>query len=219
VVRRGDDDGFGQVDGDFAGTANFEQYQRASAGAPWLRNPMPPWQRWGSTERITIPFVSTAQRAASVTLSRVSYRRPDTFHFLFGAKLIVAPSPAVGDHATIDAAFNVLVGVGSTVLRIPVFERFVFDWIGPAAPPVEVLLWSTEVNAPPRNNGFTTPNTCSELVGQDITIEAVCTNFFGPTDAVLEVTSFLAPKNHIRPDWFVDGPPEQRFAGSETEGR
>jgi len=219
VVRRKDDDGYGQVDGDFAGPANFAQYHVTGAGQPWLRGGMPPWQRWGSTERITIPFVSTAQRSSSVTLSRVAYKRPDTFHFLFGAKLIVAPEPAVGDHATVTAGFNVLVGVGSTVLKIELFEQFQFDWIGPAAPPLNVLLWSTQVVAPNRNVPGVSGNICNELVGQDITIEAVCTNVFGPTDAVLEVTSFLAPKSHVRPDWFVQGPPEQRFAGSEDGGR
>lgn len=219
VRRRRDDDGNGQVDGDFAGDANFEQFHAAGGGQPWLRGNMPPWQRWGSTERLTIPFVSTAQRSQSVTLARVAYKRPDTFHFMLGARLIVAPEPAVGDHATVDAAFNVLVGVGTTVLQIPAFERFVFDWIGPAAPPLNVLLWSTQVNAPNRNNGFPASNLCNEIVGQDITIEAVCTNYFGPTDAVLEVTAFLSPKTHVRPDWFGYGPAETLFAGAEDGGR
>jgi len=217
-VQNDDDDGYGQVDGDRAARARFVEFKPASAGQPWLRGSMPPWQRWGSTEQITIPFVSVAQRSNTATLSRVAYKRPDTFHFLFGARLIVAPEPAVGIHATITVGFNVLVGVGSSVLKIELFEQFRFDWIGPAAPPLG-LLWSTQVVAPDRNVLGVSGNICNELVGQDITIDAVCTNFFGPTQAVVEATAFLAPKNHVRPDWFAHGPPEVMFTGAEDGGR
>jgi hypothetical protein len=40
-----------------------------------------------------------------------------------------------------------------------------------------------------------------------------------PTTIVVEVAAFLAPKTHVRPDWYRDGPNEIVFAGSEVEGK
>jgi hypothetical protein len=209
------DDDFGQVDGEGA----IEQFMPSNPGQPWLRGNLPPWHTWGKTEKVIVPFNGIAARSATQQLAKINYKRPESWHFFLGAKLIEAPTPLDGNHATLDAAFVVTIGVGRDAIVIDAFERFTFDWIGPNPPPLNILLWSTSVHAPLRNNGGPTSNIVDQLPAQDINVSAVCTNYFGPGPGTLEVTSFFAPKNHIRPEWFLPGPPEAQFPGSETEGR
>lgn len=234
--RRGFDDfdELGQVDGDAAPPANFVPFQAPGAGQPWLRSPVPPWHLWGNSQTARLEgggFLATQFTSTSQIL-KVSYRRPETFHWLFFAKLIkVDPIPSGIQQAGIQIDFDVIVGIGRSNIIIPSFERYFWRWNDtfaggnlPAAPDFNKR-YSSTVQAPLRVFDITVPagqqpNVISELVAEDIQVQVRATdvgNYVYTLD--YEVGAQFAPKNHLRPDWFLDAPAEQVFAGSETEGR
>jgi len=192
---------------------NFAAYAPANAGQPWLRAPLPPWHLWGGTETIIAPFASVATRSAGKQLAKVSYRRPESWHWFFAAKLIDGPT-AVANSVSI--GFDVILGVGRASVLIPAFVFLQFDWAGAAVPRGATKFVTQAVGSDPV--GGTGTSIISEIPAQDIQLSATVTNFFGPAAATVEVSGFWAPKNHIRPDWYLDAPGEAMFAGAETEG-
>ncbi len=123
------------------------------------------------------------------------------------------------------------------------FERFTVQWGPLAGFPRGIVLYSSQVLAPnrdyrtdppfPNQDGFpvagafvTGPGFIDQVVAQDLQltcdVEAVGAI---PTDpaigqpVVVEVSAQFAPKNHIRPDWFLNAPDEAVFAGAETGGK
>jgi len=208
------EDPHGQVDGDEAPPANFEQFQRASAGAPWLATGIPPWQLWGNIEVITGNFGGVNNRTSGKQLNKIAYKRPDSWHFFFTARLIDAP---VAVNNTIQISFDLILGAGRASVPIPAFVLFDFTYAG-APFPTFTKFASQGVGSDPI--GGTGQSIVAEIPASDIQVQANVTNFFGPGPAIVEVGGFWAPKNHIRPDWFLEGQPkETMFAGSETEGR
>jgi hypothetical protein len=220
VVRREDDDGYGQVDGDYAAHASFVHYNPVSAGQPWLRAGMPPWHMWGGTQTFVLPFGTDFQ---SQQLARCSYKRPESWHWLFQAKLIAAPGVPSSD-ASVLIFFDLIVGLGRTQVVLPAFETYLFRWTTVTAP-IGELKYSNRVFGPARLDSVTPDardNTIDEIVAQDIQVSARA--LFGGnvalgSTATMEVSAFFSPKTHVRPDWMLAGPPEVRFAGGEDGGR
>lgn len=225
---RGEDDD-GQIDGDFAGPAQFAPFQPVNAGQPWLRTPMPPWHLWGDSQTLTFPTIGTTTEPAQATqqLVRVSYRRPETWHWLFAAQLLEAPAALAAQQGVVFVVFDLIVGVGRSAIVLPNFETYSWTWVGPVLAPVNQMTFSTQVRAP--NRAIVTPapatpidNVVDQINAQDLQISArvLVAQTGGMTGQVrVQVSAQVAPKTHVRPDWMMEGPAEAVFAGSETEGR
>lgn len=226
------DDDEGQVDGDYSGHAQFQSTLK-QPGQPWLRQSIPPWHMWGTTEQVnlrsqvatTAPSVPTTQQ-----LSKINYKRPESWHWLFTLRLVSGPDALLlTDHPVITCAFDVLVGLGRSVVLLQNFETYLINWNGPAfAAPISqsAQIWSTQTDGPPRNLIFndtpsSRPTVASQLVAQDIQVQARLTFQHSPanTPAVVEIGSFWSPRTHVRPDWTQEGPNEIAYAGDEVGGR
>src|SRR5262245_7494157 len=218
-LRRFREDDLGQVDGD-APVVRASPASLGNQSAPWA---LPPWHMWGTTETISIPIAGAAQVRLTQQLGRIQYKRPESWHFLFTQRIVSGESPPLLSYGW-STRFNVTTGLGRASVTLPSFWVFSAQIVAPATLPVGQVLWSNIGIRPP---GFTgdTGGTLVELVGQDIQISvdvALTSAIFPLQPLVLEVGSFWAPKNHIRPDWFNDFEgvvPAQVFTGGETEGR
>jgi len=154
------DDDDGQIDGDFAGSVNFTP----NTAQPWLRSGMPPWHLWGNSQTLITPVQSSAIAQRPYTqgqLVKVAYKRPQTWHWLFSAKLIDGPNSSANS-VQLEVSFDLVIGVGRSVIRMDAensaangnlnqaFESYFFQW-GPLAPfPRAAQTWTSEVVAPPR---------------------------------------------------------------------
>lgn len=233
------DDDDGQVDGDASAPAGFSSSAAASPFAiamhaqPWLRNVgVPPWHLWGTTQQLTFRTSSfgVASQLAS-QLVKVSYKRPETWHWLFHARLISGPTVLNPQEAGVRVHFDVITGLGRTVVQMPSFESFQWVWTDPGGgpvptPPTGIVMWSTSTYGPQRSYNNATPpaaveNRIDELVSQDLQIGVrleSLSNF--PNTIVVEVSAFVSPKTHIRPEWLhPEAPLEQVFPGDEIGGR
>lgn len=238
-MRHDDDDG--QVDGDdqpfaspFARSSPFAQSMTAQ---PWLKSPMPPWHLWGNTQRLDLelpvgvfnPLVQQGQ------LTRISYSRPETWHWLFTARLIHADDAEPLEQLQLTIVWELTVGIGRSVQINGGFDNYNISWGTPLTPtdaaPNGRLIWTTETfQAPPGRNQFIAPaveplNRIDSIVAQDIQLNvraALLSPVFPRTvakSATVEIGAQWSPRTHVRPDWYLDGPTELRFAGSETGGK
>lgn len=242
------EDVHGQVDGD-AAPAPPPLMSASSGGAQFG---MPPWHMWGNTQQLTTVVEEAsgvARLGVTQQLNKIAYKRPETWHWLFSARLISGPANTALFFSTVRVFFNVTVGIGRSAIimrndlqqafaingDIRSFERFAFQW-GPVNPvfPSGAHIWSAQAQAPPRNfaSDGPFPDTgppLTELVAQDIQVDVQLTaiTVAGNVAAlgqpvVVEVSGQWAPKTHVRPDWFnnFDGVvPGQVFSGAELEGR
>ncbi len=253
-----DQEDFGQNDDDvsapaFAGAA--VAFQPSNPGQPWLRQGIPPWHLWGNSQILTLPIDDNSLPVRTQTpgqLVKISYRRPETWHWVLAARLISGPD-AVGFRTNVSVDFQLVIGIGRSNINIVrkfqtstgpgdpgsrPFEHYNFQW-GPTGKfPGSILLYTTQVLAPNRNyttdipenqSGNAVPpdesaSVISEIVAQDLQLQVACnarTDHDSPTvggQVVIEVSAMFAPKTHVRPDWFLNGPDEAVFAGSEVGG-
>jgi hypothetical protein len=211
---------WGQHDGDASGGNPFGASLRA---APWLASD-PPWHMWGTTQQLILRGgIGTGLITFTQQLTRVAYKRPETWHWLFVARLISAPDAGGGEVASINIFFNVQVGLGRSMFTLAGFEHFQWGWAAAPAPLADALRWSTVGRRPPRTTPDVEAFDVQELVAQDIQVSADCvfaSTIAGNPDATVEVGAFWAPKTHVRPDWLqLDVQPEAQFPGQETAGR
>lgn len=221
--RSGED--YAQLDGDEGPqpVANFVP----NTAQPWLRSGMSPWHMWGNTQVINLvsegALGSLNPVPRSGQLCKVGYGRPDTWHWIFSVKILSASAAVAPSLAAVVVAFDLIIGVGRSNIQLPDFETFVINYPGvaPLTP-----FYSTQVLGPNRTLTVTAPavavpNVISEIAAQDIQVQARCLFFHTAAGepATIEVSAHFAPKNHIRPDWYRNGPEEVAFPGSETEGR
>lgn len=238
-MNRYRDDDDGQVDGDFAGPSPFGQppspFAAAPGQQPWLRTAEPPWHLWGNTQRIelTLPAGQTFSDTVRGQLTKVGYGRPDTWHWLFTARMIEGDDADPGEPLQLQVTWEIVVGMGRSIQQNLAFDGWNFLWGAPrpdAFP--RRLFWATETYQDNLNRTLfslapaTEPfNKVTEIVAQDIQLNVRCTLIRGVLPgtakrAVLEVGAQWAPKSHVRPDWFqLDVPPEAQFPGSEIKGR
>lgn len=200
----------------------------------------PPWQLWGNTQVITVagsPFTAPNITDKNQTLVRISYGRPETWRFLFAAKLIAAPSAAPANQANVSVWFELIVGIGRAAVKIPFFKTLPgWNWsFAPATNALNQLQWSAHSDSSANSfislqNLSTSEETSGtatipvdQIVGQDITVNAVVsftTDLPGATQAQVEVSSMWSPNNHVRPDWMlIDADRNEQFPGGETGGR
>jgi hypothetical protein len=180
-----------------------------------------PWLMWGNTQTLTLSSVGPSTPAipiATQQLLQVFYKRPESWHFFCSAKLIsVTPAAPAGGIIQLD--YLMQFGVGRSTIVIPNFVHFEWD------PNTDVTQqrWTAVAKGPVRFNGDTTPNLTDEFTAQSIQAQANLTyvQLPGPYQAVVEVAMHVAPKAHVRPDWFRSNDPHnvKKFRGSETEGQ
>ncbi len=229
-MRGAREDDWGHVDGDETPVLTAEQFQSASPGQPWLRNAIPPWHLWGSTERLVqqaAPGAGFPQLTQQ--LVKINYARPETWNFVFSLTLLDGPTAGALDTATLFAQFDVIVGVGRSAIIIPTFEQLTISWSN-SAPPRGQQMFTTSVQskrlfnqAPPAAPLLVRGSDIVNITAQDVQVVARVNVTPTPglvgTTVTSEVSCHFAPQNHIRPDWYLHAPPEVQFPGSETGGR
>lgn len=210
-----------------------------------LGSPLPPWHLWGNSQTITVPVetVGALRFGNTGQLIKIAYKRPESWHWLFNAKLISGPANTPTFFTRVFVHWDLITGVGRT--NIPIisnpqavpnvvirgFEEYVFKW-GPVTPdfPTNAQIYSTQANAPPREYDADGPfpdtgPPISEIVAQDLqlAVRVVALTVVDNVAAVgqpvtVEVSAVFAPKTHVRPDWYNVAPPQVVFAGGETGG-
>lgn len=249
MVRRFDDDD-GQDDGDesvgWSVGAPGVQFAKGMQAQPWLRNSSPPWHLWGNTQRVRVPVQLAVAAAASRQgntnqLLRINYKRPETWHWIFHARLISGPTNTPGFFTTLFVNWELAIGIGRSAIRmyyepgpffaIPPFDVFSFQWGPTDLPcPAGAHVWATQATGPDKTfstettNNDTTP--VSEIVAQDIQLQVQCiaTTVSGNVSSLggtveVELSAQFAPKTHVRPDWYNERAPlEQQFPGDEVGG-
>lgn len=243
------DDDEGQVDGDASASAWYggAGFAQANGMQPWLRNiGEPPWHLWGNQQRITTKVETVGEIRFGVTnqLVKLAYKRPETWHWLFSARLISGPENTATFFSRVFVHWELATGLGrSSVLMKqgsetgdygqPAFDTFSFQW-GPTLPrfPRGAHIWATTASAPSKIFAGDGPFTLAtdgvdQIVAQDLQLNATVVALTVADNVaavgqpvVVEVSAFFAPKTHIRPEWLhPTAPIEQIFPGDEIGGR
>jgi hypothetical protein len=186
-----------------------------------MGHPLAPWKMWGSTQLLTIDRTNFSTREQAVKLN---YRRPDSFQFFFHCQIIQGPN-VVPIGGILSVTFDVILGVGRSAVNTAqsdtTLDSFaIFNWTltGGAGTPMNPK-WTTATQTQQmRDNDATSRMVCDSFVGEDIN-----GSVRAETSIVTEVwkvaaTAYVAPRTHIRPDWFGDGPNGKRFIGGELGG-
>lgn len=245
-LRQGYDDG--QFDGDRPRSHGFQGSQVGQTGRNDLGAVLPPWHMWGNTQRITTLVQSPTNPLtfSPGQLLRISYKRPETWHWVIAARMLEGDAADLVDPITVEVRFDLTIGVGRSMLQIPggfgyfdqrndpAFESFTFSWGGPgpgADPnfPRGAQIYSTAVFAPARdfvNGPGPTKSTAivQEIVAQDIQLNCRVVAVTTPgsphvgKSATIEITGHFAPKSHVRPDWFQPVP-QLQYLGAEVQGK
>lgn len=196
---------------------------KVRAPLPFTVGGMPPWHMWGTTERLQLDGGNIASRQ----LVKINYRRPETWSMFFSAKVVSASSG--GPSLTLEIDFEVIAGVGRTMFDtgggFPLattgrgFAYFNFILPMPYVPSPFGLKYTTTGLGPPMDDAAATSRPVVEwLPAQDIQVQAGAraTPSVG-SRAIIEVSSWFAPRSHVRPDWWRETMAEQ-FRGGETDG-
>lgn len=223
-----DDDDYGDDD-PFAGMQHQPPHglgsgRDTSGGFPLAINPDPPWKMWGGAQVASITSTGGAGNAVveSHQLARVNYKRPEAWHFLFSGRLIQAPDTGALESVTVTLIFDLIVGIGRTIIQLPQFERLQWAWSNGEAAPKTVVLTSdaglgTRLRA---SGGALTTHDIDQIVAQDIQcncrVAVLSTGFNATCD--IEFGAMFAPKVHVRPDWFLKAAAVQKFRGDELGG-
>jgi hypothetical protein len=200
-----------------------------------------PWQQWGNTQIVTAPanlFTNPNANEQQITLLRVQYNRPETWRFLFSARILDAQPDPDGSHQFhIDVWFDLFTGIGRSAIPIRFWVTLPeWQWglLSPAVPRNQPFWTNTTGNSQVVSTIVQLPDGTIEktllgsgqtetITGQDMTVVAhvnYTTDLAGATPAQVEVSGQFAPNVHVRPDWFLlDGHPSEQFAGGEVKGR
>lgn len=195
---------------------------------------VPPWHLWGGTQVVQAPanaFTTPGVFVTDHTLVRLQYARPESWRFMLHARVVSAETGGPGNQSQLDIFFELLVGLGRSNVRIPLWQQFdTLVWNFGAPAPVDQVLWTNLAltNTVQRfidptfavlPQGLETNKLTDTIVADHLTLIGhvrYTTDIANPPPAVVELTGLFAPNTHIRPDWFE---PEPVFAGGETEGR
>jgi hypothetical protein len=209
----------GGSDGDDSGSV---RWTRPGADRPWLRSALPPWHLWGNTQQVIVTAGTPTVPATvqSGQLAKVSYKRPETWHWFFAARIISADDSGGAEIQQVTINWNLTLGLGRAAQPIRVFDHFAFLW-GPVAVAPGLTIYSNTTKGPLKFQLDTGPNVIDNFVAQDIQCQADIVYQSSTTvrTAIVEVSAFFAPQTHVRPDWYQDERvPEVQFGGSETGG-
>jgi hypothetical protein len=153
-------------DGDGAGYARF-QPSLGGVDHPWLREGIPPWHLWGNSQTLDAVVQTAAAGQVQPTtgqLVKISYKRPESWHWILSSRLISGPSGdlvAPAGAVSINVYFDLIIGTGRSAIVLQgltgvgftsrSFEQHTFQWdaAGGGFPP-GAKIWTTEVLAPAR---------------------------------------------------------------------
>lgn len=185
---------------------------------------MPPWHMWGTSQILTLDGGDIQSRQ----LAKITYKRPETWSMFFGVKVLAAATNVAS--LTLEVTFEVINGVGRSMFDTSggyplatagdrAFVYFRFDLPMPYVPSPFGIKYTNVAHGPPLDDSAPTVRPTLEwLVSQDIQCQAGArATPSANSTARIEVTSFFAPRTHVRPDWFLENPPDQ-FRGSEHGG-
>ena len=180
----------------------------------------PPWHMWGTKKTVEITQDASLQVARqSEQLVRINYKRPETWRWLFAAKLISKTAP--GD-ITLFVNWNLTFGVGRSSTQFPAFEQYLFST---AAIPINAndTIFSSTVSGRLRLQGVPAAsqpatNVIETIAAQDIQLQTdfVFASATAGEQCVVEVSAYFAPNTHIRPDWMLKS---GSFLGEELGGQ
>ena len=162
----------------------------------------PPWHLWGNQKPLHLVMTAGFSSRQSLQLLNVTYKRPDTWSWLFWYEVVRCDTP--NDPGSIALLYNLTLGIGTTKVTLGTFVQFVLTPL------------------PGPHLGYRTTTTASgdsfvgDLPAQDIVLEvtSIITGAAPGTSCDINVGAIVAPKSHIRPDWF-----EGHFDGEETGGK
>lgn len=227
-MNRYHDDDDGQIDGDFGGAV---QFRPNASGVPWARSGTPPWHLWGNTQTLALDLAAGANFGTDARgqMLKIGYARPDTWHWLFTCRVVSFDPAEVGQQLQIQVIWELTTGVGRSMQQNLAFDVYNLIWTNPGPPTRPItLIWTTETVQVNPNRDPTNPtppaNFIHEIVGQDIqlNVRAVLETPVATLvakRAVIELGAQMAPKTHVRADWYQNDIAEVKFAGSETGGK
>lgn len=174
-----------------------------------------PWHMWGNRIDLTVGHTLVLRPETSTQLIKISYGRPDTWKWLFVASIVQAD--ILDEAGRLRISWDLMTGVGRSLVQIPDFEVFRFVWLAGSIP-LNLPKWSQAAVAPVRDDtALAVPNFVESLATQDLQLNVRCLY----TDAItaiqnltVRVDAYFAPASHIRPEWY-----EGRFPGGEDEGK
>jgi len=202
----------------------LKREQQMQAAPPKHGAGVPPWHMWGNTQTMAIPESAGGATSPLVPtpgqITRIAYGRPEAWHWMFSAKLLAGPDTAnVGEHVTLGIHFDLSIGVGRSVMIIPDFEVYFFEWSDGQAFPQDRMIWSSQSASPGRRfvapATSTLPGVCDQFVAQDIqcTVRCFLQELSIPTAPVtIELSAMFSPIVHVRPEWHL-----HTFPGGEEK--
>lgn len=238
-----DEDEWAQVDGE-------QPFASSMHAQPWVRsNGLTPWHMWGNQQTIVVPAFGNEEPIIVTPgqLARVAYRRPETWHWAFVARIASVsanyePDPANRfEELIID--FDLVIGHGRASSSLLGFDRFRWVWFPiTQGIPFSHVMWAMSAQTPPLDYLLSpappapvtsiVPDPASrrvipQIVSEDIQCNVRCSWSLagfntppGRPSLTLEVAAYFAPKTHFRPDWMqLDVPVEAQFPGEELRGR
>lgn len=199
------------------------------------RMPMPgtpPWHMWGDTGVLesTINALGVTTIVGQAQFARINYRRPETWSFFLFAELTSGPVPAVNP-AQLFVRIDLSHGIGRSMHQTQgregsvnesfAFFRFNVPLGQQPGNQAANRKYVTSVQSPLTDDLVATSSRIIDWIpAQDIQVSARL-QIEGTTDPGTyraKVGAFFAPRSHIRPDWFADGPRATQFRGDETGG-
>lgn len=217
-----------------------EESEVGGPAAQWANpgNPVEPWHIWGTSIRLTATVDSaTTVGSVGAQLLKVSYKRPETWSYFLGARIVGARTAAgspLSTGCTVDVRYNLMTGIGRTMFQTSdqlanfaagaglAFARF--RWVVPAGPGTNLLLlpakWTTVTRTPLHDDSDPTSfERIETFPAQDIQMSSqlLWTTVDQEMAVDVEVTAYVAPRTHIRPDWFAANA-QRKFLGGETGG-
>lgn len=181
-----------------------------------------PWKMWGGStvlNPVSGGVVSTP--VSSGQSARVNFGRPDSWAFLFFVQLGNGLGPGgspVTPNGNIQVSIDLQVGIGRSLVLLPDFARFVFQWAGGYnANALGRFKWTCVTRTPVLDDQAATPDTplIEHFPAEDIQASArgIMNTVTNGDTAQVTVTTLFAPRTHIRPEWL-----EGEFRGGEDQG-
>ncbi len=175
--------------------------------------PHPPWHMWGNTQVVELVSTGVDNTIVQSQLVRIAYGRPETWTFLFSAKVVDYFDPSGTDVGPVRVSYNLTVGIGRSQITIEDFETYLW----PTLPHINAHRYSTSVVGPDRTAALIDQNVIEKIPAQDIQLGTTCG--ISGLAAVgarvsISVSAYFAPRSHIRPNWF-----NGRFEGNEDHGQ
>jgi hypothetical protein len=179
-----------------------------------------PWHMWGTSQVVPVEIDTLLGGTATATqqLSKVDYKRPDSWGLFFSAQIMSGPIPA-GFPVTVIVAFDLFIGVGRSMQEIRGARSFQWDVLPGATPSAELLRYSDSLVS---GSGVASDPPLNRIIAQDIQCTARVTGRTAGAPGAsynVRVASFFAPLAHVRPDWYADAPASSQFRGAETGGK